>query len=297
MALRCCPRPDSQTYGSLEDTGSSETILITQWIYIVMTLKHTDGARSAYDHIAPFYDDFTAHHDCELWLRRLLAAAEPFGLCGKRLLDVACGTGKSFLPMLDSGWQVTGCDLSEGMLAGARAKVGDRARLEVADMRALPRLGSFDLVWCLDDAINYLLTPAELVRCVIGLRANLAPEGLVLFDVNTLLSYRTFFAETQGQEAEGGRLVWSGHASADTPAGAQVEATFEVVPGPDQSPSRAIHRQRHFPPEEVLRALDTASLHCLAVFGHDLSAVLERPLDESRHTKAVFIAKAKGERR
>ena len=60
--------------------------------------------------------------------------------------------------MLERGWEVTACDISAAMVELARAKVGDAAELSVADMRELPSFGEFDLVWCLDDAVNYLLS-------------------------------------------------------------------------------------------------------------------------------------------
>jgi SAM-dependent methyltransferase len=256
-------------------------------------------ARLTYEQVAPFYDDFTAHHDYERWLPRLVNAAETCGLRGRRLLDVGCGTGKSFLPLLSRGWQVSGCDLSPSMLARAKAKARGRVRLEVADMRSLPRFGQFDLVWCIDDAVNYLLDVHELESCLRGLRRNLAPRGVVLFDVNTLRAYRTFFAETEVQDHGKWRLIWRGQAAADTPPGAQVEATFEVVPVNGRATTarwRAIHRQRHFRPEEILWASERAGLECLAVFGHGLDGHLQQPLDETRHTKAIFIVQSKRER-
>ena len=63
------------------------------------------GAEIAYEAIAPAYDDFTAHHNYDLWLGALMQKLEKHGIPGKRLLDVACGTGKSFIPMLEKGWR------------------------------------------------------------------------------------------------------------------------------------------------------------------------------------------------
>ncbi len=40
-------------------------------------------AEIAYEAIAPVYDDFTAHHDYELWLGALLPKAERHGLGGR----------------------------------------------------------------------------------------------------------------------------------------------------------------------------------------------------------------------
>src|SRR5256885_12491864 len=120
------------------------------------------------------------------WLSALERVAERHGLAGRRLLDVGCGTGKSFLPMLERGYEVTACDISPEMVAEARRKAGGRAELHVADMRRLPVLGEFDLITCLDDAVNHLLGPDELADAFEGLRENLAPGGLLVFDVNTL---------------------------------------------------------------------------------------------------------------
>src|ERR1044071_7654995 len=87
--------------------------------------KRGRWAEIAYDSIAPVYDDFTAHHEYDVWLGNLLPQLERLGLQGNRLLDVACGTGKSFIPMLERGWEVTGSDISPAMVELARAKVGD----------------------------------------------------------------------------------------------------------------------------------------------------------------------------
>ncbi len=252
-------------------------------------------AEIAYEAIAPVYDDFTAHHDYELWLGNLLPELERHGLKGNRLLDVACGTGKSFIPMLERGWEVTACDISASMVELARAKVGDAADLSVADMRELPSLGEFDLVCCLDDAVNYLLSGEELKRALSGMRRNLGPGGLLMFDVNALEAYRTFFAEEVVIERDGRRLVWKGRSAPDAQPGSICEASFEVLPlegedGPRIPPE--MHRQRHFPEAEILAKLESAGLECLEVFGHGPDAVLRQPLKDEVHSKAVYIARA-----
>ena len=250
-------------------------------------------AECAYEAMAPVYDDFTAHHDYEGWLTDLLVELNRHGLRGRRLLDVGCGTGKSFMPLLRRGWEVTGCDISESMLDLAREKAGEAAELSVADMRELPVFGEFDLVWALDDALNYLLSTEELERTLSGMRRNLASEGLLLFDLNSLLSYRTFFAET---EVVGGgrRLVWRGQAAADAPPGSICEARLSVEEGGEGGGLREIaaHRQRHFPAEEVLEVLGQAGLECPGVYGIGLDGVPHQPLDEAVHTKAIYIAQA-----
>lgn len=251
------------------------------------------SAEQAYEAIASVYDDFTSHHDYELWIGNLMPELGRHGLNGNRLLDVGCGTGKSFLPMLERGWQVTGCDISPSMLELARAKAGDTTRLSIADMRQLPAFGEFDLVWTLGDALNYQLSFEELVSALSGMRKNLAPGGLLLFDANGLACYRGFFAQTEEVERDGQRLTWRGQATADVATGSICESRFEVEPlsAEHGEVETHVHRQRHHPEAEVLKGLEEAGLECLDVFGHGYDAVLQQPLDDSVHTKAIYIAR------
>jgi ubiquinone/menaquinone biosynthesis C-methylase UbiE len=107
---------------------------------------------AAYDVLAPSYDLLTADYDHDRWIGALLAWAREHGLDGRRALDVACGTGRSFVPLLAAGFEVVACDESRGMLNVAATKVPDPRAIRRHDMRALPVLGSFDLVTCIDDA-------------------------------------------------------------------------------------------------------------------------------------------------
>ncbi len=253
------------------------------------------GAQRAYQAIAPVYDAFTESHDFELWLGNLLPAIERHAPPGCSLLDVACGTGKSFLPMLERGWTVTACDVAPAMVAEAKAKIGPETAAEVmvADMRALPQFGEFGVVWCLTDAINYLLTEDELEAALAGMVRNLHPAGLLVFDLNTLLAFRTFFAEEITVEGANGRMIWTGHGSPTARPGSIAEATFrmEVSSTTRESVPPATHRERHFPETTVLDALERAGAECVDVFGINYDAVLKHPLVEDRHTKAVYLAR------
>jgi len=247
------------------------------------------SAQSTYDIYAAAYDDFNHAYMNERWTGRLLATAERAGLEGNRLLDVGCGTGLSFLPMLARGWTVTGCDISTAMLDLARAKLDGRpVKLIAADMRALPEVGEFDLCWAVNDALNYLLNPAELQSALEGMRRNLAPTGLIVFDVNTVAAYRRFFSSETIVEINGRRFVWKGLMSGRvvTPGGFN-EAEFHSDEEVDLAHK---HRQRHFAEDEVLAAIESASLECVGVYGES-NGNLVLGLDEEDHTKAVYIAR------
>src|SRR3954463_12119612 len=92
-----------------------------------METQTEDPTYAAYELLAPFYDSYTREYGHELWLENLEAIAIGHGLRGNRLLDVGCGTGKSFLPMLARGYEVTGCDISPAMVERARSASGGAA--------------------------------------------------------------------------------------------------------------------------------------------------------------------------
>jgi SAM-dependent methyltransferase len=212
-------------------------------------------------------------------------------LRGRRLLDVACGTGKSFLPFLARGYAVTACDISPEMVAAAQAKPETRgARLLVADMRELPELGRFDLITCLDDSVNYLLEDGELIAALAGMGRSLAEHGLLVFDCNSATTYRTAFRSDFVREQDGLFFAWRGAGSAE---GGLASATIDIFARGEAgwNRHRSDHVQRHFTRAAIERALAAAGLELVAVRGQSPGGRLDTTADESRHTKLVYLAR------
>lgn len=249
-----------------------------------------DAARQTYDALAPSYDDFTIGYGYryETWTATLFARLEQEGLSGDRMLDVACGTGFSFIPLLERGLRVTACDVSPAMVETARAKVGDRAEFHVADMRELPVFGEFDLIWSINSALSYLLSSEELTAALSGMRRNLAPEGFLLIDLLTLKTARSFFTDEIPVEREGKKFAWNGVLTPDevvngVVGGGQLEEAGKSNPVD-------LHRMRHFGEAEVLAAIESAGLRCLKVLG-EKDGDLQEELDEDDHATAVYICR------
>src|SRR4051794_13338524 len=99
-----------------------------------------DPALAAYEEMALVYDAFTSAYDYGRWLSAIEDYAREHGFEGRDVFDVACGTGKSFVPMVERGFRVTACDLSPAMVRLAERKAAGLADIHVADMRSLPDL-------------------------------------------------------------------------------------------------------------------------------------------------------------
>jgi SAM-dependent methyltransferase len=245
----------------------------------------------AWDIIAPIYDQLTAAHDHAAWAAQLEALAIDAGLSGQRLLDVGCGTGASTEAMLARGYEVVGVDVSPGMLEVAARRLGSGIPLLHHDMRRLPRIGAFDVVWCVCDAVNFLLDDGDLVDTFEGFRRNLAPGGVIVFDVDTLAAFRTLYSSLLVVPGPERVVVFEGRGVV---AGARAEAfidALEPATAPWWRRVRAVHRQRHYTEAAITAALAAAGFEPVAVWGTDGAGGSERPLDEERHNKAVYIAR------
>jgi SAM-dependent methyltransferase len=255
-----------------------------------MTTLTASPALLAYERLAPVYDRFTADYDHARWVDALLAIARDHGLSGIRALDVGCGTGKSFAPLLARGFDVWACDISPAMVVRARMRTGaDPQRVLVADMRQLPPLGAFDLVTCLDDAVNYLLSPEDLAAAFASAARALAPGGVYVFDVNTLATYRAGFAARATFERPLAAAVCRGETAGRIEAGALCVASIEIG-GRNGRTRVSRHVQRHHPQSTIRRALSSAGLACRAVLGQSTGALLHEDADEDVHTKLVYLA-------
>lgn len=253
-----------------------------------------EQAAEAYDRLAPAYDEFNADNSYEHWLGEvLLPEMEKVGLrrAGGRVLDIGCGTGRAFPPFLERGWRISACDVSGEMLSLAREKFGGHAGLDSlwqADIRNLEKVvPPFDLVLALNDVVNYLTEDGDLERAFAGMRANLAADGLICFDANSLDLYASnWLAGSAGEMGKRG-WVWTGLTEEAAPG-----RIFEVeVSGQDIEPN--LHRQRHWPRPAIEAALESAGLSCLVVLGQredEGRIMLEDPPEESRHYKTIYIA-------
>jgi SAM-dependent methyltransferase len=164
------------------------------------------------------YDRYAAVYDASGQVRFALLAAvyledllARHPLQGRRAVDLACGTGTLALQLAEAGWHVTGIDAAPAMLAQAYERAAflpdaQRPRFLEGDMRVADRLlepGSADLVTCIYDSLNYLLTLEDLRACFVAAATLLAPGGLFIADMNTLHFLAYEWGECDVLELEG----------------------------------------------------------------------------------------------
>jgi SAM-dependent methyltransferase len=137
----------------------------------------------------PRYDafgwDYTSLNPLEeravAWYRRHAAEV------GGPVLELACGSGRLLVALAEAGHEVTGIDLSDTMLALARARrdelprhVRGRIRLVRGDMAAFDLPEQVGLIVVADNSFRSLPTREGLLRCLRTSRRHLRPGGRML---------------------------------------------------------------------------------------------------------------------
>ena len=142
-----------------------------------------------YSAFARVYDTLMETVDYEAWAKYYQRLMEACHVPSKgRCVECACGTGSLTLPLRKMGYQMTGVDLSEEMLAVAMEKArgaGVTIPFVRQDMRnlAVPRRADCVLATC--DGVNYLTSPQDVQAFFTAAYSALRPGGALVFDVST----------------------------------------------------------------------------------------------------------------
>jgi hypothetical protein len=122
--------------------------------------------------------------------------------------------------------------------------------------------------------------------------ANLAPRGLLAFDVNTLGAYRDVGDRIV---EDGDRIVlWHGGPARLSEPGGRAEVAMDVMRSCGDGlwrRERASWGHWHYPLASIPGLVREAGLELVAVRGQLTGGRLEPHADEDRHRKAVFLAR------
>jgi len=130
---------------------------------------------------ARFYDKIYAFKDYPAEVQRLVALiGENTRSEGKRLLDVACGTGHH-VEYLKEVFDVEGLDLDQELLELARQR-NPGIPFHCGDMIDFGLDCQFDVVTCLFSSIGYVKTLDNVRRAVACMTRHLLPGGVLIIE-------------------------------------------------------------------------------------------------------------------
>lgn len=229
---------------------------------------------TGYSTFARYYDNLTANID---YVKR----AEYFHEIIKRykntegsiLLDLACGTGSISEEMAKIGYDVIGVDYSDEMLGIALDKKFDSG-LNILylcqDMRKLDLYGSMDVTICALDSINHLNSLADVKKVFENVALFSEPQGLFIFDINTLYKHRNILANnTFTYETDNVFCVWENTLVDDTDEVKMNLEFFELEENGLYSRTSDSFSEKAYSEESIEELLRECGFELLAKFGDD----------------------------
>lgn len=213
----------------------------------------------SYERFAYLYDELMQDVPYDEWVKIVDSYARRYQVEGKKLLDLACGTGELSVRLARHGYDVTGADLSSDMLSVAKAKA-DTLSLPLSffqqDMTELDELGEFDIIGIFCDSLNYLEDEHAVKKTFEGVFRLLKQGGLFLFDVHSVYKMEEIFANASFTwNGEDISYIWNCFSS-EAPNSVEHELTFFVRDEKSGKYDRfdELHNQRTYS-EEVYAGL------------------------------------------
>lgn len=189
------------------------------------------------------------------------------------LLDLACGTGSISEEMAKLGYDVIGVDNSDEMLGMAIEKKfdsGSAIQYLCQDMRSIDMFGTIDVTICALDSINHLHTLKDVRRVFERVALFAEPQGLFIFDVNTVYKHREVLASnTFTYETDDVYCVWENTLVPDTDEVKMHLEFFEHNDDGTYTRSSDDFSEYAYSEEQIEGLLDECGLELTAKYGDD----------------------------
>jgi len=151
---------------------------------------------NSYERFAEVYDELMTdipYAQYVEWISRFAPATHY-----NNLLDIGCGTGTLACLLHEAGYNVTGIDLSEDMLAVASARMaanGISMPLYAMSMDELDGFDNLDVAIIPIDSINYVKEEANVFETLKRIYESLRDGGQLFFDVHSLFKMDSIFLD------------------------------------------------------------------------------------------------------
>ncbi|MGI6777811.1 MAG: class I SAM-dependent DNA methyltransferase [Acetivibrionales bacterium] len=227
-----------------------------------------------YEGFAYIYDRLTRDIDYCRWADYIEEIFRINSQHPKLVLDMGCGTGTFCIEMAYRGYDMIGIDSSLDMLNCARQKT-EKAGFDILyinqDMTGFELYGTVDAIVCLLDSFNYITRKSDLKKMLKLVRNYLNPDGLFIFDVNSLYKIRDILGNNVFFSVEDDiTYIWDNKYKNDNSI-CEFDLTFFVKDGSNlYRRYDEIHRERAYSVEELTVLIGQSGMQLLNVYD-DLS--------------------------
>ncbi|SDI94146.1 class I SAM-dependent DNA methyltransferase [Salimicrobium halophilum] len=207
----------------------------------------------SYEHLAEVYDRLmkdAPYEEWETFFRKVLEREQTQTV---NVLELGCGTGEITHRLAESGYRMTGVDLSPEMLSIAASKRNTSIQWIQQDITDLQGFSGYDAVISFCDVVNYITDSDGLASMFRHTSQALKGEGLFVFDVQSpSYALEHLAGETFAEVYDDLSYIWFCDRDGDL---LTHDLTFFTEDGQRYQRFDEEHQQRIYSLEEISRLL------------------------------------------
>lgn len=260
----------------------------------------------AYTSFAQVYDLFMDNVPYDSWCEYLKARLREYGISSGTLLELGCGTGKMTRRMAKAGYEMIALDNSMEMLeiamereseedteetthGTAGADIQNQTLYLLQDMQEFELYGTVNAVISVCDCLNYILEEEGLLQVFRRVSEYLEPDGVFLFDMNTLYKYEQLLAEnTFAENRDTGSFIWENYYDPEEQINEYDLTLFIEEQDGRFARFQEQHYQRGYTLDTIKALLRKAGLEFLAAY----DGYTQSPLTEESERMTVIAGKS-----
>lgn len=247
----------------------------------------------SYENFARVYDELMDNVPYEEWAEFILSILRENKITEGLLLELGCGTGKLMTLLGKAGFDMIGVDNSVDMLQIAREKTSLEFLYLLQDMREFELYGTVKAVVSVCDSINYITDKEDLKEVFRLVNNYLDPEGLFIFDFNTIYKYKNVIGETViAEDRDDVSFIWFNEYDEESHLNDIDLKVFVQEEGDVYRKFQEEHIQRGYSLEEIKQLLEESGLVFLQAY--DEYSNQEVRTDSER---IVVVAQENGKRK
>ncbi len=169
-------------------------------------------SNSIYSIFAEYYDLIMDGIDYKSWYEYLLKINNRYGKNLNKVLDMACGTCNTLFYFIRDGYYCCGLDISKQMLLNAQKKLSklkNDIKLIQSDMCNFKGNEKYNLIYSLNDSVNYLKDTDSLKNFFYTAYDLLENESILVFDVSTEFNIIKNFSNLIYEEYKNFAFLWN----------------------------------------------------------------------------------------
>lgn len=249
----------------------------------------------AYTSFARVYDTFMDNIPYEEWSDYLTGLLKEYGVQEGLVLDLGCGTGNMTELLANKGYDMIGVDNAEEMLEIAmekRMESGNDILYLLQDMREFELYGTVRAVVSVCDSMNYITEEEDLLEVFQLVNNYLDPEGIFIFDFNTLYKYSEILGDrTIAENREDCSFIWDNYYYEDERINEYELSLFIREEDNIYRKYEEMHYQKAYTLDDMVRLIKQSGMEFVAAYD---AFTREMPKEDSE--RIYIIARENGKR-